>query len=90
MPKGEAKIFECVECTERYSKLDAERRRYFPLTKVCRNCYRKMAKAQPKIWCFGKEASGRLPGYSTDNEVCQKVCPDKEVCLQFINRRKGE
>ncbi len=88
MPKGEARIFECIECEKKYSKRDAERRRYFPLTGVCRRCYRKMAKAHSSIWCFGKPVSGKLPGYSITNEICQKLCPDRDICVQFVNRKK--
>jgi NAD-dependent SIR2 family protein deacetylase len=88
MPRGEAKIFECIQCSKEYTKRDALEGRYFPKTGVCRKCYRKMAKAHPKIYCFGKEASHKLPGYTPDNEICQKLCPDRDVCIQFIQRHK--
>ena len=88
MPRGQVKLFECVECGESYTKKDVLEGRYFPRTRVCRRCYRKMAKAHPKIFCFGKEVKGKLPGFSEKNEVCQKLCPDKEVCEQFIEKHK--
>jgi len=90
MPRGEAKIFECVECSREYSKQDAQKGRYFPSTRVCRQCYKKMVKADRKIWCFGKKATRKLSGYSPENEVCNSLCPDKNICLYFIHRNKGE
>lgn len=88
MPRGEAKIFECVSCFKKYSKQDAERGRFYPLTNVCRKCYRKMSAAKPKIFCFGKLAKDKLPGYSATNEVCNKLCPDCTVCKEFIQQKE--
>lgn len=88
MPRGGAKLFECVTCSREYTKSDALEGRYFPETGVCRKCYKKMASASPRIWCFGKVARNKLPGHSEDNEVCQKLCPDRNICVQFITQEK--
>lgn len=88
MPRGEAKLLECVVCSAEYTIRDVQKERYFPQTRVCRKCYKKMTSSHPKIWCFGKVASSKLPGYSLDNEICQKVCPDKTICEMFVNLQR--
>lgn len=81
-------IFECLLCPAKYSLRDAEKGRYFIETRVCLKCYRKGQVADRKVWCFGKKQKKNRKGYSVKNIVCSAICPDRNICKQFVKLKR--
>ena len=81
-------MLECLLCLERYGREDVRSGLYRLETFVCSRCYRKMQAKPHAASCFGKPtfvAEGKvLRGYSEKAEVCQTVCPDREVCRKVV------
>jgi hypothetical protein len=75
----------CLLCSKRYSVQDVQEGRYFASTGVCMSCYEEMAKKPISASCFGKKTVGQQFGYNSRAIVCAKICPDREVCKQFVS-----
>lgn len=84
MPRGYAKLFECLLCTDKFSLTDADKGRYFIETAICRDCYEKMQRSSAEVSCFGKMPTTKTFGYSRKHVVCRMLCPDKNICSQFV------
>ena len=71
---------ECVLCDHLFSEGDIQNFLFFPQTRICYNCYRKMQKADPAISCFGKQ-------FDVMAEECRSLCPDRKLCPGFQKGR---
>lgn len=78
------KIVECVKCFERYSEEELRNGQYWLETMVCHNCYVEMQQKPYTHSCFGKETRGNKLGYDPTAVECSRLCPDRKVCVKFI------
>lgn len=84
MPKDKSAVLECVLCSEKYTVKDARKGLYFIRTRVCLACYKAGAKADSRIWCFGKKQRKQEFGFSVSHIECTSLCPDRDICKQFV------
>ena len=81
-------VLECLLCFTKYSFVDAEKGRYYLETRICENCYTAGQHQKRRVWCFGKRQKDSEPGYSKQNVACQKLCPDRNICIQFVKEKR--
>ena len=59
---------------------------YFAETGICWACYRKRQK-RPEL-CFGKRTKGIVLGYDKEAIECREFCPDRKVCVRFLEKKE--
>lgn len=83
-------LLECLLCGDKFPESAVEKKEYFLATSVCKRCYVEGQKQNPKVWCFGKRQKRNSPGYAEGNLSCTRLCPDRAVCVSFINKLTEE
>ena len=69
-------LFDCVLCDGQFTEVDIANFIFFPSTRICYKCYRKMQKTATAISCFGKQ-------FDIMAEECRSLCPDRKLCPGF-------
>src|SRR5579864_99659 len=77
---------ECVLCTAVYTEHDVAILNFFPATRVCWVCYRKLQKSPFKVSCFGKKSKDGNLGFDNMAVECREYCPDRRLCPKFANK----
>ena len=79
-------LLECVLCEAQFSETDIESYSFFPQTRICYKCYRKLQKAPYIVSCFGKKTESSIKlGFDPNAHECRELCPDRKLCPHFAN-----